>query len=236
MHRSHLVALRDETELVIDAGDSSVGHLHVVRAHTEPKETLGLVPDGLVRSIDDYLAPYGLVGLYDTRPDRPSALGLAQPSLSSRDLGEPWAGLLLGGSLVGVANLVADDLDVDALLDRCEALLAPHGASLASMLAVHVTVRWMDDYAALNKAYGRRFRYSPPTRAAVACSALPGRISLSGIAYRPPTAHPLRIVHTHVQSISHWAPANIGPYSQAVTVRRSPSLFWASQKQPTRFT
>lgn len=25
----------------------------------------------------------------------------------------------------------------------------------------------------------------------------------------------------HVQSISHWAPANIGPYSQAVRVRKA---------------
>lgn len=25
----------------------------------------------------------------------------------------------------------------------------------------------------------------------------------------------------HVQSLSHWAPANIGPYSQAVKVKRS---------------
>lgn len=26
------------------------------------------------------------------------------------------------------------------------------------------------------------------------------------------------IHHMHIQSISHWAPANIGPYSQAVQV------------------
>ena len=29
------------------------------------------------------------------------------------------------------------------------------------------------------------------------------------------------LITMHVQSLSHWAPANIGPYSQAVRVRVS---------------
>ena len=29
----------------------------------------------------------------------------------------------------------------------------------------------------------------------------------------------------HVQSISHWAPANIGPYSQAVQVQCKPAVY-----------
>ena len=33
-----------------------------------------------------------------------------------------------------------------------------------------------------------------------------------------------RLVTMHVQSLSHWAPANIGPYSQAVRVSGPSSL------------
>ena len=34
----------------------------------------------------------------------------------------------------------------------------------------------------------------------------------------------------HVQSLSYWAPANIGPYSQAITVRRLSLLLNRQQR------
>ena len=36
--------------------------------------------------------------------------------------------------------------------------------------------------------------------------------------HTPPTGQEERVEAMHVQSISCWAPANIGPYSQAVRV------------------
>ena len=36
----------------------------------------------------------------------------------------------------------------------------------------------------------------------------------------------------HVQSISHWAPANIGPYSQAVKVMERPTLHCGLPARP----
>ena len=76
----------------------------------------------------------------------------------------------------------------------------------------------MDLFTRVNAVYSTFFGSSPPARACVA-AALPSpfRVRLECIAYaerRPSDRQAL-----HVQGLSYWAPANIGPYSQAVTVQ-----------------
>lgn len=69
----------------------------------------------------------------------------------------------------------------------------------------------MTDFAAANAAYITYFGTSPPSRA---CVALPMgerlRVEIVGCETASRSA-------LHVQGVSYWAPANIGPYSQAVT-------------------
>ena len=55
------------------------------------------------------------------------------------------------------------------------------------------------------------FVINPPIRVCVEAP-IKTKVSLSAIGNRNP------IKTMHVQSISHWAPANIGPYSQATLV------------------
>jgi diphthine-ammonia ligase len=70
-------------------------------------------------------------------------------------------------------------------------------------------------FAAANKAYAKLFGVSPPSRACVGVDLPEGvGMMLECIACKDNTRRAL-----HVQSLSYWAPANIGPYSQAVTVR-----------------
>ncbi|KAG8973809.1 hypothetical protein FRC05_008228 [Tulasnella sp. 425] len=57
----------------------------------------------------------------------------------------------------------------------------------------------------------------PPTRACIAVDLPPGtRVIMDCIAYAEGTPHDRQALH--VQGISYWAAANIGPYSQAVAV------------------
>lgn len=75
----------------------------------------------------------------------------------------------------------------------------------------------MDDFQIVNTVYKTFFGTSPPTRACVSVELPPGiRIRLSCLSYVEDSQHARQALH--VQGLSYWAPANIGPYSQAVSV------------------
>ena len=89
--------------------------------------------------------------------------------------------------------------------------------SSASMISTTLLIRSMSSFLAVNNAYARLFPHglpNPPARVTIAC-ALPQNIlvSLSCIISLLPRGKHRGL---HVQSRSYWAPANIGPYSQAV--------------------
>ncbi|RMZ80581.1 hypothetical protein DV738_g2737, partial [Chaetothyriales sp. CBS 135597] len=76
----------------------------------------------------------------------------------------------------------------------------------------------MDDFAAVNAVYARMFprgQPNPPARVTIAVDNLPtkAKVSLSVIVDARDRDRRRAL---HVQSRSYWAPANIGPYSQAV--------------------
>ncbi|KAG1892328.1 meiotically up-regulated 71 protein [Suillus subluteus] len=78
-------------------------------------------------------------------------------------------------------------------------------------------------FTAANKAYAEFFGASPPSRACVGVDLPEGvGVMLECVACKDNTRRAL-----HVQGLSYWAPANIGPYSQAVTVE--PYVFVSGQ-------
>lgn len=110
--------------------------------------------------------------------------------------------------------------------------------SLRDLVSINLYVQNMDDYEVLNSVYAKRHNYpNPPIRVCVGIP-LPKQcpIVLDALAFRnkmpdslsnADTSAPksnreddyeLRKQTMHVQGISHWAPANIGPYSQSVRV------------------
>lgn len=81
----------------------------------------------------------------------------------------------------------------------------------------------MSDFPAANAAYITYFGTSPPSRATVAVPLPRGqRIRVDVIGFDDKADAGARSVGgrsaLHVQGLSYWAPANIGPYSQAVSV------------------
>ena len=82
----------------------------------------------------------------------------------------------------------------------------------------------MSQFSKINTVYKRYFGINPPIRICVEAS-LSDEIGmqLDCIAYRGEEKRETM----HVQSISHWAPANIGPYSQAT--RLSDYIYVAGQ-------
>lgn len=84
---------------------------------------------------------------------------------------------------------------------------------MSSLISVGLYIRDMTDYPKLNSVYGKRFDLNPPVRVCVEAP-----IATYALLEAAAVPHTVNKQHMHVQSISHWAPANIGPYSQAVQV------------------
>lgn len=102
------------------------------------------------------------------------------------------------------------------------ALVQNENLCLSDIVAVTLYIKDMSNYKAINDVYvswlGKR---NPPVRVCVECP-LNIHVMLDAIAYKENQESGDKCVYKrqtmHVQSISHWAPANIGPYSQAVCV------------------
>jgi diphthine-ammonia ligase len=82
-----------------------------------------------------------------------------------------------------------------------------------------VLLRSMKDFASINGVYISLFKKpNPPARVTVACGdSLPAGVEAMASFVVDLGARDMR-QGLHVQSRSYWAPANIGPYSQAITV------------------
>lgn len=110
-------------------------------------------------------------------------------------------------------------LAIGCWLTHVSALLATRSATLLSIshLTIYLSQSSMIHFPVINAIYVKYFGSAPPTRACVAIL-MPEdghRMKLEGIA-RSDDLAPRKALH--VQSISYWAAANIGPYSQGITV------------------
>jgi len=236
----------DRTQTVIVTTDpfAPVGYLRLLDIALEPKQTpsrvlpphalvveqqhtsttLRLRDDAdvpvrdLVWSLDDYMADV---------PAIQSALATVVSTAATTSLSPPSVPFRTTTSTIirstraftSIENITPPpppqqcDADIasatHAVFDQLDALLSKKAGVL-----VHVTV-WlssMSSFAAMNDVYRRRVpSLNPPSRVtlAVASSSLIRLDALLAAAEAATT--------THVQSISNWAPANIGPYSQAVS-------------------
>lgn len=88
---------------------------------------------------------------------------------------------------------------------------------------INILLESIDLFGRVNEVYGKYFGTSPAARACVGVNLPQGvRIRMECIAFKE--IKPTDRYALHVQGLSYWAPANIGPYSQAISV----SLFKSS--------
>ena len=107
-------------------------------------------------------------------------------------------------------------LDINA---RLRQILIGNDCSTCDVIFTTVLLRSMVDFAAVNGIYGQLFaKPNPPARVTVAC----GKSMPDGVNVMVSMVVDLGAIVArdglHVQSRSYWAPANIGPYSQAISV------------------
>ncbi|KAH7930747.1 hypothetical protein BV22DRAFT_1078565 [Leucogyrophana mollusca] len=134
---------------------------------------------------------------------------------------------IVRGSWVSVANVhrdLSDDtagLTIEDEVRSCflqlQDRLREHSLSLSHCANINVFLASMDDFPKVNAMYATFFGSSPPARACVAVDLpSPIHVKLDCIAYAELAPHDRQALH--VQGLSYWAPANIGPYSQAIMV------------------
>ncbi|KAF9495435.1 hypothetical protein BDN71DRAFT_1495916 [Pleurotus eryngii] len=129
------------------------------------------------------------------------------------------------GAWISVSNVQANEsgatgrMSIEEEVRQCFELLLgkllPYSLELSHCAHITILLSDMELFARVNEVYGRYFGISPPSRACVAVDLpAPTRIRLDCTFYRE--ARLEERVALHVQGLSYWAPANIGPYSQAV--------------------
>lgn len=111
------------------------------------------------------------------------------------------------------------EVQMKSLAERFQAALEEADASACNIVFVTILLRSMSDFPAINAVYGQLFSNpNPPARVTVACGSLMPKgkhVMLSALVCKKLRGEKRGL---HVQSRSYWAPANIGPYSQAISI------------------
>lgn len=141
----------------------------------------------------------------------------ASPETAQDVIISPDGGMVFLPSLVGSGECAADQMR--AIMVEGAKTLARYNHSAADIVYTSIVLRDMAEFPAMNAVYGSFFtKPNPPARVTIACAdVLPvsAHLMLALTSVRAPTSMKSCL---HVQSRSYWAPANIGPYSQAMTV------------------
>ncbi|KAL1861135.1 hypothetical protein Plec18170_001650 [Paecilomyces lecythidis] len=219
-------------------GDGGVAYVKIKSAKCLPKETdsAGITPQQVRQpSLFDKRFEDLLNGIHPEKyEDIASASGLTTGNGASDGIVE--SKVLKGKATWDISNITAPEAGVDAgtqmrgIIVKLEELLKSAAAEVPlghrttdDIVFATVLLRSMKDFASMNNIYMQLFkRPNPPARVCVACGdSLPDGIEvmLSVVVDLGPRdlRHGL-----HVQSRSYWAPANIGPYSQAITIPSEP--------------
>ncbi|TLD28371.1 hypothetical protein PspLS_03820 [Pyricularia sp. CBS 133598] len=123
----------------------------------------------------------------------------------------------------GTALSVVEETQI--ITDKIRGRLTARGMSATNIISATIVLRLMADFPAVNAVYGSLFvAPNPPSRVTISSgNLLPSGcdiyISLSVLDVPTPAIMDTSVRDgLHVQSRSYWAPANIGPYSQAITL------------------
>ena len=137
----------------------------------------------------------------------------------------PKAVLKITSTVISLSNVVASDVglhesaQMNQIVKQVRSSLNSIDPPLSASNAVSVLLLLssMSDFATINPIYATLFspgEPNPPARVTVATDLPKGvKVSISLVLSLTPRS---QLSGLHVQSRSYWAPANIGPYSQAI--------------------
>ena len=225
------VYLRDlETQLVDKASTDCVDYMKVLLEIIDCRYPFGLSSEDLAKKLDSVVRDSSCVhltgfGHFPSSLSNTSSRNNNSKAVHVRKDADGWFSML-NVNITSLPDYQSQPLtlqkEASLILDFISRNLAKHNIGLADIVQVHVQVNDMSMFAELNSAYSHFFGFvNPPTRVTIQTALkwphIQCQISLFG---HSNTHSPTKLSKEtlHVQSISYWAPANIGPYSQAKTV------------------
>jgi diphthine-ammonia ligase len=109
------------------------------------------------------------------------------------------------------------ETEASSLVETVRARLSEASLPPTSIINTVIILRDMANFPAINKIYGSLFPDpNPPSRVTISSGdLLPRNCNIALYLSVHPDLRPSERQGLHVQSRSYWAPANIGPYSQA---------------------
>lgn len=135
----------------------------------------------------------------------------------------PESGSDASGQMMGIAQKILTFLEKEANRSACDIVFTT------------ILLQSMSDFKIVNEIYGKLFQApKPPARVTVGCPLPVGvRVMVSIVVHLGDRTAREGL---HVQSRSYWAPANIGPYSQAICTpldeAAGPSLVYIAGQIP----
>lgn len=141
-------------------------------------------------------------------------------ALHQRSNVETWA--FTGSQMSILTSNTTIQEETTKLIRHVQSSLAKRNLAPSCILSTIVVLRSMADFPAINAVYGFLFPDpNPPSRVTISCGDLlppsSGNIAVYLTLSSSSSPEHNRRDGLHVQSRSYWAPANIGPYSQAIT-------------------
>ncbi|KAL2154004.1 hypothetical protein VTH82DRAFT_2680 [Thermothelomyces myriococcoides] len=145
-----------------------------------------------------------------TPDDNLPELGTLQPSGQGRL--EQWS------FTSGKPASASIEAETRAIVEHIRRRLQERSLPASAILNATVVLRRMADFPAVNSIYNTLFDApNPPSRVTISCGDAAGT-SIAIYLTVHNSLQPSQRHGLHVQSRSYWAPANIGPYSQAISV------------------
>lgn len=193
--------------------NAPVAYLRINKAHLEDKneeQDAYVSEPEILDEISHQIQPLAILKSGTDEMSLPRRQGV-QPSCSTK-VTSNWLSISNVYS-TNTGDISAQTYDV---LQRCSTLMQEKGFIIdehTSFISVYIAD--MNDFSALNEAYRTYFKKSgPPARACVATAlGETYKVAISLVAKKDSSRSAL-----HVRGLSYWAPANIGPYSQSITL------------------
>ncbi|KAL8590081.1 hypothetical protein ACOMHN_034312 [Nucella lapillus] len=223
----------DEVETVIHSADAfaPVGYLRFKKLHLEDKKDSGTMEERVkslpMTTSDTLIASLKSELRCVDEEIASSSLPVADTTLSTPPLTDPLPVCSRGTSnYFSVGTVVAmeqGDLSTacSSAMEQLKGAVESLHRSMSDVYAMCLYVSKMSDFVSINAVYDTYFGINPPVRVCVgACLPEDVLFAMDCQGHRSERqkgeGEGRRTMH--VQGISHWAPANIGPYSQATVV------------------
>ncbi|XP_075244754.1 uncharacterized protein LOC142339022 isoform X1 [Convolutriloba macropyga] len=219
------IAIDSDQIIEVDLNDvCPVAYMNILKTHCEPKESNQEIVK-LDRSNFYQLPELGnLLRNSEFLLEAPRLNQNGTPSKLSPGAMNEFERATRVGNVCFCAIARTIDVDNDPVtlgiferqLSKCDELLQQVGSSLDRSFCVYLYIPRMAQFAELNKIYEKFFRNCtcPPARSCVEASPSDVICVYAVAKWIEASSNDRRL---YVRSISHWAPANIGPYSQYVS-------------------